>query len=327
MRPRGNRARNVLIVGAGRPGRHLAAEITRNPKSGVTVRGFVDERAPIRGDVHGRICDLASVLRSEFVDEIILTPPHDYDTVRRVVLEARRNHTDLTLVPELYGLPSESIAPARLGGVPILRLSEGKRPKRSLLLKRALDVVFSALGLTSILPLLLVLACLVKATSPGPVLYRGIRIGRRGRSFVCYKFRTMFTGADDLREQLRSRNERKGPIFKITDDPRITRIGRFLRHYSLDELPQLWNVLMGDMSLVGPRPHPVDDFERYEIDHMRRLDATPGMTGLWQITARQDPSFERNMQLDLEYIERWSFWLDLRILFSTLPVVLQGNGA
>jgi exopolysaccharide biosynthesis polyprenyl glycosylphosphotransferase len=314
-------------VGAGRQGRDLAAALSRDPRSGVTVRGFVDERAPIHGDVHGRICDLASVVRSEFVDEVILVPPHDYDTVRRVAREARRNRTSVAVMPELFGFPSQSVSFSKVGSVPVLRLYEEQRPRLGLLLKRAFDVVSSTLGLTAVLPLLVVLACLVKLGSPGPVFYRGLRIGRRGRSFICYKFRTMFTGADDLREELRSRNERKGPIFKIANDPRITRFGHFLRHYSLDELPQLWNVLKGDMSLVGPRPHPLDDFERYEVEHLRRLDVTPGMTGLWQVTARQDASFERNMELDLEYIERWSFWLDLRILFATLPAVLQGSGA
>ena len=318
---------NVLIVGAGRQGRELANSLSRNPKCGLTVRGFVDERAPISGDVHGRICDLARVIRSEFVDEVILVPPHDFDTVRRVAREARRNRTSVVVMPEIFGFAPQSVSFARLGDVPVMRLHHDGPPRFSLLLKRAFDGVSSALGLAAILPLLLLLACLVKLSSPGPVFYRSLRVGKRGRSFACYKFRTMFTGADGLREQLRSRNEREGPIFKIANDPRVTRVGRFLRHYSLDELPQLWNVLKGDMSLVGPRPHPLDDFERYEVEHLRRLDVTPGLTGLWQITARQDPSFERNMELDLEYIERWSFWLDLRILFATLPVVLQGNGA
>ncbi len=325
--PRGNHIRNVLIVGAGRRGRDLAAALARDPKCGVAVRGFVDERAPICGDVHGRICDLATVVSSEFVDEIIVVPPHDFDTVRHVAREARRNRTNVSVMPELFGFAPESVSFARFGMVPMLRLHQERRPRFGLLCKRVFDVVVSALGLTTLLPLLIMLACLIKVGSPGPVLYRNLRIGRRGRSFVCYKLRTMVSGADDLREGLRSRNERKGPIFKIVNDPRVTATGRFLRQYSLDELPQLWNVLKGDMSLVGPRPHPVDDFERYELEHVRRLDVTPGITGLWQITARDDPSFERNMELDLEYIERWSFWLDLRILFATLPVVFQGNGA
>ena len=324
-KPRVSSARNVLIVGAGRHGRELAKSLS-DPGSGIAVRGFVDERAPIAGDVQGRICDLPRLIRSEFVDEIVLVPPYEGDTVRRVAREARRNHASIAVMPELFGFTPESISVATLGKVPVLRLYEKKLPRLSLILKRVFDVLASAAGLMFTLPLLLALALLIKADSPGPVLYHSLRVGRRGRSFCCYKFRTMVAGADDLREQLRPQNERKGPTFKIAGDPRVTRLGHWLRQFSLDELPQLWNVLKGDMSLVGPRPHPVDDFERYELHHMRRLEATPGMTGLWQITARQDPSFERNMQLDLEYIERWSFWLDLRILLATLPVVFQGNG-
>ena len=136
----------------------------------------------------------------------------------------------------------------------------------------------------------------------------------------------MVTDADVRKELLRARNERHGACFKIANDPRITRVGRFLRRYSLDELPQLWNVLCGDMSLVGPRPHPLDDFEQYDLEDLRRLEVTPGITGLWQVTARRDPSFERNVALDVEYIKHWNLWMDLRILCKTVSVVLQGSG-
>jgi len=136
----------------------------------------------------------------------------------------------------------------------------------------------------------------------------------------------MVNDANHMKDDLRQRNQRAGPFFKIAEDPRLTRFGKILRRYSLDELPQLWNVLLGDMSLVGPRPHPVDDYAQYDLDHRRRLDVTPGITGLWQVTARRDPSFERNMTLDLEYIEKWSLWLDLRILWQTFSVVLKGTG-
>jgi lipopolysaccharide/colanic/teichoic acid biosynthesis glycosyltransferase len=136
----------------------------------------------------------------------------------------------------------------------------------------------------------------------------------------------MVSNADDLKESLRSRNEREGPFFKIGDDPRVTRAGKFLRKYSFDEVPQLWNVLVGDMSLVGPRPHPLDDYRQYSLEHFRRLDVKPGITGLWQVTARQDPSFETNMGLDVEYIENWSLWFDLRILARTIPAILRAEG-
>jgi len=158
------------------------------------------------------------------------------------------------------------------------------------------------------------------------VFYRALRAGRKGRPFRCYKFRTMVSDADSLKERLRMKNQRSGPFFKIANDPRVTRVGRFLRRYSLDEFPQFWNVLQGEMSLVGPRPHPLDDLAGYEVGHLARLDVTPGMTGLWQVTARRDPSFERGMELDREYIRTWSLGSDLRILLKTFRVVLQGSG-
>ena len=151
-------------------------------------------------------------------------------------------------------------------------------------------------------------------------------MGRKGRKFRCFKFRTMCEDADERKNGLMHMNERNGATFKITDDPRITRLGRFLRKYSIDELPQLFNVLKGDMSVVGPRPHPEDDFKRYDLEHFRRLDVTPGLTGLWQVTARHDPSFEKNVSLDLEYIENWNVLLDLKILLMTIPVVFRGSG-
>lgn len=194
-------------------------------------------------------------------------------------------------------------------------------------LKRTTDLCFSFFGLIAFWPFLLVLAFIVRLQSPGPILYRSLRVGKKGRLFVCYKFRTMVVGADDKKESLRVQNERIGASFKMANDPRITRVGRILRRYSLDELPQLWNVLRGEMSLVGPRPHPIDDVQRYETGDDRRLEVTPGLTGLWQVTARKDPSFRRNIALDLEYIERRSFWMDLAILYKTIFAVLDGTGA
>ena len=176
-------------------------------------------------------------------------------------------------------------------------------------------------------PVMLVIAVAIKLDSPGPVIYSAERTGAKGRRFRCYKFRSMVTDAAHLKEDLRARNQRQGPIFKIDDDPRITRIGRIIRRYSLDELPQLWNVLRGEMSLVGPRPHPIDEVNHYELHQFRRLDVKPGITGLWQVTARGCPSFELNMHLDLTYIENWSLRLDLRILASTVRVLFTPEGA
>jgi lipopolysaccharide/colanic/teichoic acid biosynthesis glycosyltransferase len=194
-------------------------------------------------------------------------------------------------------------------------------------LKRTTDLLLSSFGLVGLLPFLFLLALIVRLHSPGPVLYRSLRVGKKGKLFICYKFRTMVVGADSEKESLRAQNERGGAFFKMAHDPRITRIGKILRRYSFDELPQLWNVLRGEMSLVGPRPHPLDDVQRYEAGDDRRLEVTPGLTGLWQVTARKDPSFRRNIALDLEYIERRSFWMDLAILYKTIFAVIEGTGA
>jgi len=195
-----------------------------------------------------------------------------------------------------------------------------------LFLKRIMDIVLSTIVLVLLWPLMLAIAIVIRLESPGPVIYPSLRAGKKGRRFVCYKFRTMVSDADELKDNLRRLNQRRGPFFKIADDPRVTRLGRFLRKYSLDELPQFWNVLKGDMSLVGPRPHPLDDVERYSPWHHGRLDVKPGLTGLWQVTARADPSFETCMVLDLGYIRSWSLLLDCRILMRTIPAVLAGEG-
>jgi lipopolysaccharide/colanic/teichoic acid biosynthesis glycosyltransferase len=194
------------------------------------------------------------------------------------------------------------------------------------LLKRMMDVLLSSLASLFLWPLIVVIGVAVKLDSPGPVIYRSLRVGKCGREFDCYKFRTMVAGSDALKESLNRLNQRRGPFFKIADDPRVTRFGRFLRKYSLDELPQLWNVLKGDMSLVGPRPLPVEDCAQYAPGHRRRLDVIPGVTGLWQVMARANPSFEICMMLDLAYIQKWSLLLDCRILLKTIPAVLSGEG-
>lgn len=192
--------------------------------------------------------------------------------------------------------------------------------------KRMVDLFVSFLALLFLWPLMLMVGFAIMLGSHGPVIYRSLRLGKCGREFACYKFRTMIAGSDRLKEHLRRLNQRRGPFFKIADDPRVTRLGRLLRKYSLDELPQLWNVLKGDMSLVGPRPHPVEDCAQYNSEHCRRFGMKPGITGLWQVMARTKPSFEICMMLDLAYIEKWSLLLDCKILLKTIPAVLAGEG-
>jgi len=227
-----------------------------------------------------------------------------------------------SLLPEIDRNERLETAVGRGNSIPRARpiLSTG------LFVKRIMDLLLSAVALLLLWPLLLAIALAVKLESPGPVIYASLRAGKKGQKFVCYKFRTMVDGADELKDSLRRYNERQDPFFKIAEDPRVTPLGHFLRKYSLDELPQFWNVLKGDMSLVGPRPHPLDDYARYRPEDHRRLEVKPGITGLWQVIARRDPSFETCLKLDLEYMKSWNLLLDFKILMRTVPGVLAGEG-
>jgi exopolysaccharide biosynthesis polyprenyl glycosylphosphotransferase len=196
-----------------------------------------------------------------------------------------------------------------------------------LLLKRLFDVVVSLSGLLFISPVLLATTAAIKLDSPGPVIFKQKRVGKNGNLFDFYKFRSMVVNAEELRAELAAANEADGPVFKIREDPRMTRVGRFIRKYSIDELPQLLNVIKGDMSLVGPRPPLPNEVEEYGNIEWRRLEVVPGITGLWQVSGRSEISFKKWMELDVYYIEHWSFWLDLKILLQTIPVVLLGKGA
>ena len=192
--------------------------------------------------------------------------------------------------------------------------------------KRFLDVIVSALGLILLSPLMMLIAIAVMIDSPGVCLYRTYRVGKNGRLFRFHKFRTMVSNADLLLDEVWSLNERKGVLFKASRDPRLTRVGRFLRRYSLDELPQLWNILKGEMSLVGPRPPLLSEYQQFRPEHRRRMEVSPGLTGLWQVMARRDPSFETYVRLDCHYVDNWSLWLDFWIVLKTLPAVLNATG-
>ncbi len=230
------------------------------------------------------------------------------------------------LSQNLFGCKAAGAEVEQVGDLPVICLHAEPLPAGRLALKRFVDLAGAGCVLAALSPLFAVIAGLIKLDSKGSILYCAQRAGRKGRVFQCYKFRTMVKDADSLKDRLRQTNQRSGPFFKIADDPRVTRLGHFLRRYSLDELPQLWNVVKGEMSLVGPRPHPLDDVAGYGIEHLARLDVTPGITGLWQVTARRDPSFERGMELDREYIRTWSLGSDLRILLRTVRAVVRGSG-
>ncbi len=318
--------RNVLVVGAGAVGKRIASYIESHPSCGRRMCGFLDDEKTLDNGVVGRISDLAVMARRGFVDELILAAPREREVTMRVLREAKRLHLDVEIIPELFGCDPSTSEIERFANLPVIQVHAERLPAGSLAFKRLIDIVGAGFGLIALSPLLLLIAALIKIDSSGPALYVAPRAGRKGRLFRCFKFRTMITNADRVKDSLRHRNERSGPLFKIAQDPRITTVGHWLRRYSLDELPQLWNVFRGEMSLVGPRPHPLDDFAGYELSHLGRLDVTPGLTGLWQVSARRDPSFDRAMDLDREYILNWSLGLDLQILFRTVMAVAQGSG-
>jgi exopolysaccharide biosynthesis polyprenyl glycosylphosphotransferase len=229
-------------------------------------------------------------------------------------------------VPDLYDGLTWKRPIEYVGQFPTIPLHRGHVPEIELVIKRGLDILISGVALALLLPFMVIISLAIKLDSDGPVLYTSERIGKKGRLFHCPKFRTMARDADKRRAEVLHLNERDCVLFKIARDPRITRMGRILRKYSLDELPQFFSVLRGDMSLVGPRPPLASEVREYKLSHLRRLDVKPGITGLWQVQARQDPSFDSYISLDVTYIETWNLWLDITILIRTVGVVLRGTG-
>ena len=318
--------RNVLIAGSPSIAERLAHWLARHPEDGRSVCGILDENTDFPGGGVGLASQLATASRKGFIDELILAGPKDAEWATRLVAQARRLRLDVQIVPELFGYQCENASVETVGGLAMISVHREKLPAAGLVFKRVFDIVAASAALAITSPLLLILALLIKLDSKGSAIYSAPRAGRKGRFFQCYKFRTMVSNADDLKNSLRGQNQRSSVLFKIARDPRITRVGAILRRYSLDELPQLWNVLKGDMSMVGPRPHPVDDFAAYELEHLSRLDVMPGITGLWQVMARRDPSFERSIELDREYIRSWNLIADFRILLRTFAAVVRGSG-
>jgi exopolysaccharide biosynthesis polyprenyl glycosylphosphotransferase len=335
----GLNSRNVLIVSASPMGRDLGRYLSQNPHLGFAVKGYLDRRQDEASTQHpdrrsarnevkilGSIRDFARVARSNFIDEIFITSPENRDLVKHLIFEARRSGVDARVVPDLYDGLASAAPIEYLGHIPIMSLCHRPVPTVRLGMKRCIDILVAITALIALLPVFLVVALLVKMTSPGPILYRSTRVGKKGRNFICYKFRTMVENAEELRDSLHHLNEREDILFKISNDPRMTSVGRFLRKYSIDELPQFLNVLKGDMSLVGPRPPVPSEYKQYALEHLRRLDVLPGITGLWQVAARKNPSFQSYIALDTQYVNNWSVWLDCKILLRTIAVVLAGTG-
>jgi exopolysaccharide biosynthesis polyprenyl glycosylphosphotransferase len=326
----------LLIVGAGRVGQALRQYLFANPRLGYVFVGYIDRRMSgrysIPSDVNneapilGSIEDMDVIIKTYFIDEILVTLPADRNLVKDVAAHAIKAGIDLRVVPDLYDGLANGAPVQFLGTFPMLAIYQQPIPTVQMFVKRLVDVVVSSSTLLVLSPILVMIAAAIKLNSPGPVFYPSSRVGKKGRTFTFHKLRTMVVGAESQQKDLASLNERGGALFKISNDPRVTSLGRILRKYSIDELPQLWNVLTGNMSLVGPRPPLPSEYEQYEIDHLRRLEVSPGITGLWQVKARQSTSFDEYINLDLEYVENWSFWLDVQLLFRTVYVVLAGTG-
>jgi exopolysaccharide biosynthesis polyprenyl glycosylphosphotransferase len=326
--------RNVLIVGANSIGQDIKDHLSSVRYMGFRFKGFValnedsDDAAPSGdGAIVGGIDNVIPLAKSMFVDEIIFSHrPATTNILSDVLAQARISGIDVRLIPSLSETLRNRTDIEYLGNLPTIVLHRREKHAGSNLVKRAIDIVLGCVGIIVLSPLFLIIAVLIRLQSSGPVLYKSKRVGYKGTTFDCYKFRSMIENADSVRDQLAHLNERRDILFKIAKDPRVTSVGAFLRKYSLDELPQLWNVLNGDMSLVGPRPSIRSEVAQYQTAHLRRLDVIPGMTGLWQVEARQDPSFESYVNLDSKYVRDWSIWLDFKILARTLGAVLKGTG-
>ncbi|MGC9357026.1 MAG: undecaprenyl-phosphate glucose phosphotransferase [Anaerolineae bacterium] len=334
LRRRGIGVKRVVIVGAGEVGRRVMRTIVARPSLGYEIIGYVDDN-PDKGEGEigsipglGSTDNLACSIDNEQVDEVIITLPWTYHRrILSLLRECERRNVAARIVPDLFQLSLRQVAVSDLGGVPLIGVQEIAFSHAALLVKRVMDVTIALLMFLLGLPLILIIAAAIKLDSRGPILFRQDRVGKNGRPFRIYKFRSMRVGAEEEQDDLLAMNEADGPLFKIRNDPRLTRVGRFLRRTSLDELPQLINVLEGQMSLVGPRPAIACEVEQYQPWHRQRLSVHPGMTGLWQVSGRSELTFDEGVLLDIYYIEHWSPWLDLNILLRTVPKVFIGDGA
>ena len=273
---------------------------------------------------------LTSVIADQPVDEVLVALPIDKygPLVETIVRQCEEQGIIVRVRTEMSRLQVARSYVDELQGVPVMTIQSGPADSWQLIMKRVIDIVGSAALLLALAPLFAVVAWLIRKDSPGPVFFTQERIGFNKRLFRLIKFRTMVDGADNQQSKLEHLNEAAGPVFKIKSDPRVTRLGKFLRRFSIDELPQLVNVLKGDMSLVGPRPLPLRDFDRFDTQwHKRRLSVKPGMTCLWQVNGRSNITFDHWVQMDLEYIDNWSLGLDMKILLKTIPAIMRGSGA
>jgi exopolysaccharide biosynthesis polyprenyl glycosylphosphotransferase len=333
LRTRGVGISRIIIVGAGEGGRTVMRTIVARPELGFHIVGFVDDNPEKQADIGrfkalGSVDNLPRLIDEEKVDEVIITLPWmSHRKTMRIVRECARRQVRARIVPDLFQMSLSQVDVDDLEGIPLIGVREVGFSSSALLIKRAVDVVGSVAFMIAIAPLAGLIALAIKLDSPGPIIFRQDRVGLGGKLFKMYKFRSMRQGAEEELENLRELDEVDGVTFKIRQDPRATRVGRFLRRWSLDEIPQFWNVLRGEMSLVGPRPNIPEEVERYLEWHKKRLQVPPGITGMWQVSGRSLLSFDETVLLDLYYVENWSIWLDCKILLRTVPTVLTGEGA
>lgn len=327
----GVHARRYAVVGTGGLAREIVEAVAAHPEWGLRLAGFVrPDGAPAscRGPVLGRLSALGEILEREVLDVVIFAVPRDrLGEVERGVHLCEDQGVEVRISLDVLRFGPGRMTVADMDGVPMLAFTRTPSDALALAVKRAFDVAVSALVLVLLGPLLAAIAAAVRLDSPGSALFAQRRVGRNGRVFRMLKFRSMHQDAEQRLGALRAHNEMSGPVFKMANDPRITRVGRFLRRTSLDELPQFWNVLRGDMSVVGPRPPIPDEVRQYRRWQRRRLSMKPGITCIWQVSGRNAVDFDRWMELDLEYIDGWSLWRDLKICLRTIPAVVSSRGA
>ena len=337
FRLRGRNLRHILFIGTNPRVLQFVGKIREKPELGYQIIGFADDEwsgmeafrktgYPLVSDLSG----LSSFIRVNVIDEVMIGLPLNsaYQQAARIVQLCENQGIIVRFLPGIFDLRLARSKSEYFEGESVITIFTGAMDGRQMRIKRTLDLLVSTALLILLSPVFLITILLIKSTSPGPIFFVQDRMGLNKRRFRLYKFRTMIPDAEKRQVELEHLNEASGPVFKIRDDPRITPVGKFLRKTSIDELPQLLNVIKGDMSLVGPRPLPIRDFEGFDHDwHRRRFSVRPGITCLWQINGRSSISFEKWMELDIQYIDEWSLWLDLRILTKTVPVVLKGTGA
>ena len=332
-RKKGFNLRRTLIVGTGATAVIAAQELQKHRELGFDIVGFVrDPHEPMEAlqpantgfPIVGELEKLEILIREQRVHELILTTASD---VREIISQSKQAGVDVRLVTDFHSLSVHETTFEELAGMPMVFFKGTPLFGMNLAVKRALDLVLATLGLLACAPVFMALAVLIKLESRGPVFFKQERIGRGQRPFTMFKFRSMCDQADALQHELTALNEAHGPLFKIQRDPRLTRVGKLIRKYSLDELPQLWNVLRGEMSLVGPRPPVRREVAQYDEWAQKRLEIKPGMTGLWQVSGRSQLTFDEMLKLDIYYMWNWSLTNDLKILLRTVPAVISGQGA